>query len=185
MISPTLAVDPREVVLEPLLPGAVCGELGVWQGAFSQRILERRPSRLHLIDPWLYLPEFGDRCFGKRGDNDQAAMDAIHDAVAQQFGDRPEVTIHRKTTEDAAADFDDQYFDWIYIDANHNYEFVRADLLAYLPKVKVGGLITGDDFNFPRCPNGGPKRAVEECLAEGRVRLARLKNNQYMLQRVG
>jgi methyltransferase family protein len=37
------------------------------------------------------------------------------------------------------------YFDWIYVDGDHQYEAVKKGLESYLPKVKPGGFITGDD----------------------------------------
>lgn len=47
---------------------------------------------------------------------------------------------------EAAEDFPDEYFDWVYIDANHQYDFIREDLKIYYKKVKRGGFITGDDY---------------------------------------
>ena len=38
------------------------------------------------------------------------------------------------------------YFDWIYIDGNHTYEYVKQDLEGYRPKVKPGGYMAGDDY---------------------------------------
>mgnify|MGYP003661029737 CR=1 FL=1 len=40
----------------------------------------------------------------------------------------------------------DNSFDFIFIDANHTYEDVKADILAYLPKVKPTGIISGHDY---------------------------------------
>jgi cephalosporin hydroxylase len=39
-------------------------------------------------------------------------------------------------------------FDWIYIDGDHHYEAVLQDLELYFPKVKVGGYIVYDDYDF-------------------------------------
>jgi len=46
----------------------------------------------------------------------------------------------------AANMFPDGYFDFVYIDAGHDYENVMKDLTAWFPKVRKGGLICGDDF---------------------------------------
>ena len=44
------------------------------------------------------------------------------------------------------AKYPDNHFDIVYIDAAHEYEPVKADIDAWLPKVKVGGIICGDDY---------------------------------------
>ena len=39
--------------------------------------------------------------------------------------------MHRSTSAEAALTFDDEYFDWVYIDGDHSYEAVLADLRAF------------------------------------------------------
>ncbi len=46
----------------------------------------------------------------------------------------------------AATMYGDASLDWVYIDADHHYEAVRRDILAWLPKVKQGGIIAGHDY---------------------------------------
>jgi len=46
----------------------------------------------------------------------------------------------------AAAEFDDESLDWVFIDANHSYEAVVADIAAWAPKLKPGGLLSGHDY---------------------------------------
>jgi hypothetical protein len=48
---------------------------------------------------------------------------------------------------EAAKQFEDGYFDFVYIDANHTYESVTADLNAWYPKVREGGMIAGHDYH--------------------------------------
>ena len=50
-----------------------------------------------------------------------------------------------KTTE-AAKVTEDNSVDFIYVDAGHTYEAVMEDLEAWWSKVKVGGIIAGDDY---------------------------------------
>jgi hypothetical protein len=46
-----------------------------------------------------------------------------------------------------AKEFEDESIDFVFIDANHTYEFVSKDIAAFLPKMKKGGIMAGHDFN--------------------------------------
>jgi predicted O-methyltransferase YrrM len=63
--------------------------------------------------------------------------------------------IHRGYSTDILSRFADAYFDWIYIDGNHLFDFVKADLELGYRKVRRGGLITGDDYLRGRMVGGG------------------------------
>lgn len=51
----------------------------------------------------------------------------------------------RMTSLEAAATYADNSIDFIMIDGEHTYEAVKADIQAFLPKMKNGGVMTGDD----------------------------------------
>lgn len=67
----------------------------------------------------------------------------------------------RMTSLEAAAQYEDNSIDFIMIDGAHEYEAVKADILAFLPKMKNGGVMTGDDAFSPEVRN-----AAQECLSE-------------------
>jgi predicted O-methyltransferase YrrM len=48
-------------------------------------------------------------------------------------------------TNEAYKQFDDHMFSMCYVDANHDYEQVRKDIINYFPKVKHGGIMAGHD----------------------------------------
>ncbi len=83
----------------------------------------------------------------------------------------PHSSPRRETSEKAAAQFEDDFFDWVYVDGNHLYEFVKRDLEVYLPKVKRGGLVICDDYmeGIGEWWAGGVKRAVDEFVAKGQL----------------
>ena len=178
---------PRDFLLEAMPRGSVCAEIGVHRGDFSRRILEIvKPKELHLIDPWQFLREeaYKDSNYGgKRGVN-QSLMDRRYQSVVKRF--RPEIArhqikIHRACSDQACDLFEDDYFDWIYIDGNHLYEFARKDLDLYYPKVKQGGFIAGDDYGEGGWWQGGVKKAVDEFIDSERVRVIEIKDAQFCL----
>jgi cephalosporin hydroxylase len=61
----------------------------------------------------------------------------------------------------AASILKDEVCDFVYIDADHSYEAVKADIEAWLPKVKVKGVLAGDDRTA-----GGVAEALAELLPE-------------------
>ena len=52
----------------------------------------------------------------------------------------------RMLSEDAAKMFHDAYFDWIYLDALHTEDAIARDLQVWWPKLRPGGLLSGDDY---------------------------------------
>ena len=150
--------------LHRVKPGDVCAEVG----DFSQHILNRQPSKLHLIDPWVHqnFPvddpnELRIYCCG------QEDMDKVYQGVVDKFDGNEAVEIHREFS--AKTVFPEKYFDWVYIDGNHSYENVLEDLRHYLPFVKAGGLLCGDDYgsnDSDPYSNGGPERSVHEFTEE-------------------
>ena len=128
--------------LDFLNEGAVCAEIGVWKGDFSKEIIKKNPSKLYLIDPWKSITDIPDRWHAAPQDE----MDAIYNSVSSAFDSDDRVQIIRKLSDDAASDIEDGSIDWIYIDGNHSYDFVKSDLENWWPKLKSGGALCGDDY---------------------------------------
>lgn len=53
-----------------------------------------------------------------------------------------------KQSEEAHKDFPDEYFDYVYIDGEHLYEWVKRDIELWYPKVKKDGIIAGHDYEM-------------------------------------
>ena len=173
----------RDRMLAGLPKGAVVAEIGVWEGFFSGRIMEIcQPAKLHLIDPWLYMPQFANTGFGRKK-NEHLMEQKWLDVVAR-FKDDPRVAVHRGLSEAVLGSMPDGSLDWVYIDANHNEPFIGNDLALCLAKVKHDGIIAGDDFNWQSDQSGAPvKHAVEKMLAGlGNQASLTLMANQYVIK---
>ena len=46
---------------------------------------------------------------------------------------------------EVAEQYKDRYFDFVFIDGDHDYETVKKDISAWMPKVKHGGILAGHD----------------------------------------
>ncbi len=75
---------------------------------------------------------------------------------------------------EAAALFADGSLDVVFIDAAHDYDSVRADVRAWYPKVRTGGVIAGDDAQWP-----GVRIGVHETIAESEYELRNDGNNWW------
>jgi hypothetical protein len=70
----------------------------------------------------------------------------------------------------AANRFVDRSIDFVFIDASHKYENVKADILAWLPKIKIGGFIGGHDYDSnPDNPDHGVYLAVNEIFGRENI----------------
>mgnify|MGYP004447172199 CR=1 FL=1 len=160
--------------LKKIKDAAICAEIGVWKGNFSHKILRRDPKELHLIDPWAHQ-DYKKRWYSI----EQEKMDKIHLGVQERFKNCPNVKIHRKFSTEVK--FPKNYFDWVYVDGNHSYEFVLKDLNYYFPLIKKGGYLCGDDYGWrdADCPKG-PKVAVDEFALKNNLKL-KISGNQFVI----
>lgn len=141
-------------------------ELGVFKGDFSQQIIDIcKPKHLVLIDAWFMFSTImsGD----ENGNNiEYHIAETLYEKVVERFESNKSVEIYREFTS-VIKTFEDNYFDAVYIDADHSYEAVKRDLENAYDKVKNGGIIAGHDYelNMEKTQNTFPfgvKQAVDE-----------------------
>lgn len=119
----------------------VC-EIGVRVGASFQEMIKHNPSVAVAVDSWV---DDGS-VWTNDGGFSQVMLDQQYQDFSQSVADKPFVKIFREYSGDAVKHFEDNYFDLVYIDADHSYEGCLKDINDWYPKVKKGGFLIGDDY---------------------------------------
>lgn len=141
-------------------------EIGVGPGPTTKHMLDSCPDlKLIAVDNWpadypTYSGRYGDPgpAFGAREQNRRREqfMKKVHNRPGR-------VRLIEKASVEAALEVDDGSLDFVFIDADHTYEGCKADIEAWLPKVRSGGLVTGHDY-APEFP--GVVQAVDETFGK-------------------
>jgi hypothetical protein len=145
------------VFLEQNYKNGIGIELGVALGQYLVELAEGwKSGRLYGIDCWEQQPFeiYNDPLNNPAQKN----MYTYVQERIQPYNER--VRIYKMFTTEAVEQFPDNYFDFIYIDANHAYEPTLKDIELYYPKLKQGGLFGGHDYEDDG--KYGVKKAVNE-----------------------
>lgn len=116
-------------------------EIGVFKGEFSKEILSKWGGTLYLVDVWRPLgEEYED------ASNHILHLDAYAETMQNIKGYEDRGIMIRANSKFASEMFEDSSLDFIYIDANHAYNFVLEDINLWFPKLKKGGILAGHDY---------------------------------------
>lgn len=119
-------------------------EIGVWKGHFARDILKHVDGidEYWAIDPWKAFPKESGRMF-RLANADWDSLYWYAMKMAQVFS---QLKVARMDSAEAAKLFPKGYFDLVFIDGDHSYDAVLADIKAWTPLVQKGGLVTGHDL---------------------------------------
>ncbi len=159
--EPMIIYETRMDFLKAFPLNPVFAEVGVCDGVNARNILDiLKPTQLVLVDTW--------EGFEKQYQN-----------VLKAVGNNPTVKIHKMLSVEASSLYPNNYFDCVYIDADHSFKCCYEDLNAWYPKVKSGGIIGGHDYtdNEENRRNGfGVVKAVDLFVQENNLEIAFLSN---------
>ena len=94
------------------------------------------------VDPWLNGYDINDRA------SQQCPMKFVFEAFQERTTPLGNVLYSRSKSLDALQFLKDGELDFIYIDGDHRYEGVLADLNGWRPKLREGGIMAGHDWSF-------------------------------------
>lgn len=121
-------------------------ELGVFRGEFAKEIIQVvNPSELYLVDIW--VGEMGS------GDKDGANyvkindMQSVYLGLHHQVKNKPTIHLVRCESVPFLQSYEENYFDAIYVDADHSEAAVYNDMVNSLRVIKPGGMLMGHDYH--------------------------------------
>jgi len=124
----------------------VIAEIGILEGEFSNYIYENfKPKELVLVD------NVESNSLVTSGDKDGNNLKTFSgkyliESVDNKFKDKKDVRVFRGDSYSMMNQFKDNYFDLIYIDADHSYKSAKKDLEISYEKIKNMGWILGHDY---------------------------------------
>lgn len=130
-------------------------ELGCWKGKSSSFLITEafnsgKKVDISFIDTWAGSSEHTDPASGLFEKGLAEDPDYILDIFMENVNkvDYPK-NVLRMDTFEASKLFEDNSLDFVYIDTAHEYDHVSKEILAWYPKVKIGGILAGHDIYFP------------------------------------
>ena len=134
-------MDRSGEILNRLPSGSVIGaEIGVFAGKTSLRLLRREDLVLYMVDNWKPFKVDG---FVATKEMQERNYKTALDNVAFANG-RAKIMVSDSV--DAAKNILNDSLDFVFIDANHNYQSVSEDIETWYPKLKKGALLCGHDY---------------------------------------
>jgi len=145
-------------------------EIGVLRGANAYSIMQHLDiKQLYLVDPYIIYDD-GTNYYPNRSKDLEIAKRTL-----KIFKNK--IKFIFQLSEDAHKEFLPNTVDFVYIDGNHLYDWVKKDIEFYYPLVKKGGFIGGHDF---RADCEGLCRAVLEFVDKNKLTLHGYKTDWWI-----
>lgn len=133
-------------------------EVGCWKGRSTAVLCQHCPGQVTAVDHWL-----GSPC----DPHGEAADDAVYKEFTANTASFANLSVVRLESLKAARLFPDECFDMVFIDADHRYSEVCADIRAWRPKAQR--LLCGHDYDIA---HPGVVQAVDELVGQVEVEFA-------------
>ena len=125
-------------------------EIGAYSGE-GTIVLAKYFKEVLAVDPWLNGYDINDVA------SSQCPMKFVLAKFHENTKELGNVNYSQSKSLDALEFVKDGELDLVYVDGDHRYEAVLADLKGWLPKLRAGGIMAGHDWSF---------KDVQKALAE-------------------
>ena len=157
-------------------------EIGTFYGAnllsVSKTYASHPDSILYCIDPWEDYSDYSEY------KNKQATIYETFLKNIENSGVKDKIIITRGYSNNEIPKFQDDFFDIIYIDGNHEPEYVLEDAVLSFRKLKINGIMIFDDYGW-----GGPnltKKGIDGFINgyHKRIQFLGLKDYQVFIKKI-
>jgi predicted O-methyltransferase YrrM len=135
------------------LTNGIIVEVGVFGGASLLGVIDsckKTNSHIYGIDPWeKIIVANGVQMLKEQQIIYRERIQKIRlnlESIIKQEGYDKNVTLIHDFATNATHQFDNESVDVAFIDGDHAYDAVYEDMKIWLPKIKIGGTMWGDDF---------------------------------------
>jgi len=128
-------------------------EIGVLKGEFARDLLTANDGQIQtywMVDPWQPYESLP-------GTTPERWEELYQEALGLVTEFDPVAYVLRMPSLEAVQRFDDGSVDLVFLDGHHGFGHVVNDIVAWEPKVRVGGILAGHDYL-----EGIPPGRVEE-----------------------
>uniref|UniRef100_A0A6M3K0E5 Putative methyltransferase n=1 Tax=viral metagenome TaxID=1070528 RepID=A0A6M3K0E5_9ZZZZ len=159
--------DQKAIVVPCNFTGA---EVGVYKGDNTVTLLSHIPflKKLYCIDRWEEYDGYSKDLKYNFPNTDLTMEEIFNNFKKTIIPVIEKVEILRMDSAEAINFIPNDSLDFVFIDGNHKYEIVKRDILMYIPKVKIGGILSGHDYiRFKNEPEHRyeVKKAVDEIFS--------------------
>jgi hypothetical protein len=161
-------------------------EIGVFCGANVGSVLRtyalHKDSKCYCIDPWEDYDEYPEY----KGEQFTNYMYFQKNLLSLSDEARKKVVEIRGYSNKELPKLEDNFFDIIYIDGNHEPEYVLEDAVLAFRKLKIGGMLIFDDYGWKGGPDDDVKRGID-CFATAyykRINILGILNSQVFCKRI-
>ena len=157
-------------------------EIGTFYGANILSVAHtygvHKDSKLYCVDPWEDYSDYSEY------KNKQASIYEAFINNVERSGIKEKLIITRGYSNNEIPKYQDNFFDIIYIDGNHEPEYVLEDAVLSFRKLKKGGIMIFDDYGW-----GGPdltKRGIDGFLSgyHKRIQILGMKEMQVFIKKI-
>jgi len=168
-----MVTTPQGKVLIDLILKNNCkkiAEIGVWKGHTTRHILREIGEKIDsywAIDQWDLLKP--PKKHGRMGKVSYDEWTLLYKRLCLDMLWFPNLHVVRLSSEKAVSFVWDEYFDLVFIDSVHRYDFVIGDIKVWISKIAKGGILCGHDYGNKRHPD--IKRAVNDVFGQINIEL--------------